>query len=156
MAKFLVLATARGYFGRMIRNPGDRFEVSAEEFSDVWMEPVGGVAPVAAPASDAMPLPPPNFEPVPIPADWKTVHYSKRIALAKLISGMDATAEQATAIIQAETVARDALARGLATAPVAPTVSPEAAAAAELAALEAVAAADEAAERAAAEAAGDL
>ena len=158
MGKFLAMAVARGYIGGAIRMPGDKFEVDAAAFSEHWMERIGGAAQAASPA-------PPVSQPgviIPIPADWRAMHYTKRIALAKLISGMDVTADVAVTIIEAEAEARDALARvgKVPTAPVvkAPLTDAEIEAEAnKLAeandARDAAAAADEAAARAADEAA---
>lgn len=120
MARFLVIATAKGYLGGAIRNPGDRFECPSDEaFSAEWMERFEP-APTIAVAADAgqdgqtsAGIDPAG--PVPIPADWRGLHYTKRIALAKAISGLDdVTAERAVSIIEAEADNRDAIARGLA------------------------------------------
>jgi len=125
MARFLVAALALGYIGSKLRNPGDKFEVSDEEFSDAWMERATG-APPAAPALSAMFVLPPAAGVVAIPADWRTVHYSKRIFIAKAISGMDdVSAEMAVTIIEAEANARDDVARGIIKAPAAVTLTAE-------------------------------
>jgi hypothetical protein len=117
MAKTLVIATARGYFASKVQNPGDRFEVTAREFSGAWMEPVDGIVPSIGATTATAPVVPVAASvpagPVAIPADWRTMHYKHRIALAKAISGADVTADQAVGIIEAEAANRDVIARGL-------------------------------------------
>jgi len=124
-ARFLVAALALGYIGSKLRNPGDKFEVSDEEFSDAWMERATGAA-AAIPVPAPPPIVPPTGGAVAIPADWRTIHYYKRIAIAKAISGMDdVSAEMAVTIIEAEANARDDVARGVIKAPAAVTLTAE-------------------------------
>ena len=173
MARFLVVASARGYFAGKLQMPGDRFEADDKSFSENWMERVGGAAsaapsnaptaPIApaAPVTDTAPVVPvvvveavAPAGPVHIPADWRTIHWKQRVALAKAISGLDeVTPDLALTIIGAEADNRDALARLGKTPDQAPAPAPAAdlSDAALVAEAEAIAAAAEAADTGAAE-----
>ena len=111
MPPFLVVASAVGYFAGKLQQPGDRFEVPDDgAFSKTWMERLGdGEASAALPI---VPVAPPASEPIAIPSDWKVMHWKKRVALAKSISGQDdVTPEMALVVIEAEVDQRDVLAR---------------------------------------------
>lgn len=103
MAK--VIATSKGYFGGVVRDIGESFNVPDEIWNDPKRRPswasdggsVGGpkpdeagatVADVAATSAAA--------KAVEVPADWSGLHHSKRKALAKAITG-EAVADLATA-----------------------------------------------------------
>ncbi len=119
-----VVAIDVGYHGRKRRDIGEQFSVKAGEFSSRWMQRVNPAKPVKpAPEADAG-----NGEGsdggngegatdlVVIPEDWRTMHHKKRMALAKLISGIEpADTAQADAIIEAEAGNRDAKAKAAAT-----------------------------------------
>lgn len=120
-----VKATALGYYGGTLVYPGTRFAITDDAaFAESWMERDSAKSTTKTAAPPPAPPAAPGG-PVDIPVDWAAIHYSKRIALAKAISGMtDVTAEMATTIIQAEVDQRDAIARGLVQAPPAPPAAP--------------------------------
>lgn len=61
-----VTATERGYYGGMIREPGDVFDVDgAKAFSDKWMAKAGKSKP--AEAAPVEPDPQPESDPVDLP-----------------------------------------------------------------------------------------
>ncbi|MGY4333200.1 hypothetical protein ACVWWG_007617 [Bradyrhizobium sp. LB7.2] len=99
MAK--VIATSKGYFGGVVREPGEAFGVPDELWNDEkrrpsWAILAGAAAPavvatVAAgegtggegkPSAHAG-----DGKAVEVPADWPGLHHSKRKALAKQITG---------------------------------------------------------------------
>lgn len=121
-----MVATERGYYGGKRRDPEERFAIaSMDDFSERWMEAAdGSVAPKAkAPAEPKAPFNADLTVEASIPQDWRQLHYTKRVQLAKAISGDDGlTADEANAIISAEADRRDAIARGITFAPSEPVV----------------------------------
>lgn len=100
MAK--VIATSKGYFGGVVRDVGEAFGVPDELWNDAKRRPswailakgeaasaalatvaagdgTGGDGKTSAHAGDG--------KPVEVPADWSSLHHSKRKALAKQITG---------------------------------------------------------------------
>lgn len=99
-----VIATTKGYFGHVVREMGEAFSIPDEIWDDAKRRPSwvvlakGEAAAVAAveagdkgegvggnPSATAGQNKPPAV--VEVPADWSSLHHSKRKALAKQITG---------------------------------------------------------------------
>ncbi|MHB0785581.1 hypothetical protein [Bradyrhizobium sp. 5.13L] len=93
-----VIATTKGYFGHVVRELGEAFSIPDEIWADEKRRPswvtlpkgeaavaatveaaTGGAGKPSAPAGDG--------KVVDVPADWSSLHHSKRKQLAKAITG---------------------------------------------------------------------
>jgi hypothetical protein len=100
-----VIATSKGYFGGIVRDIGESFAIPDELWSDKkkrpsWARIAGGEveaavtsAPAGATSTETKPA---ATNVVEVPADWSSLHGSKRKQLAKAITG-EAVADLAIA-----------------------------------------------------------
>lgn len=98
-----VVAKRRGYFGGVIREPGDTFDIPEGTKLGSWMTArKAGVVAVVAAASTVAKASTSAPAGVVVPADWQNLKAPERKALAVKISGAPvANANEATKIIAA-------------------------------------------------------